>query len=247
MAYIYFLLFTFFLYNIEGVLSVSYSCNRSAECGCSKVNANVNKIVGGESAVDSSWGWAVSLQLNSNNAHFCGGAIISPSYIITAAHCIPSSSFIIQYARVVVGINKLSETGSTIAQERSIVSVVLHPGYNDNTKVNDIAVLRLNRPLDISNGKGNARLCLPRVIQTGTANNYPIPDLSLVAIGWGLLRSGNHSIPPNQHLQQVTLTSMSADHRMCRTTISNRQLQFCAGIVGGGKGKRMTINPSFFS
>jgi len=236
MTFIYLLLVSFFLYNIDCVSSVVYSCDRNADCGCSKTNADLNKIVGGESAVDSSWGWAVSLRRTSTNGHFCGGAIISPLHIITAAHCLKGVLDIPRNVKVVVGINRLSDTGSSMAQERSIVRAFSHPSYNDDSKANDIAILRLNQSLNISNEKGTARLCLAHVIPTDTANNYPIPDSSLIAIGWGLLKSEIESIPYDQHLQQVTLKAISAEHRMCRPSLNNRQLQFCAGVIGGGKG-----------
>jgi secreted trypsin-like serine protease len=236
MTFIYLLLVSFFLYNIDCVSSVFYSCDRNADCGCSKTNADLNKIVGGESAVDSSWGWAVSLRRISTNEHFCGGAIISPLHIITAAHCLKSFLDIPRNVKVVVGINRLNDTRSSMAQERSIVRAFSHPAFDDDSNANDIAILRLNQSLNISNEKGTARLCLAHVIPTNTANNYPIPDSSLIGIGWGLLKSEDETIPSDQHLQQVTLKAISAEHRMCATSLNNRQLQFCAGVIGGGKG-----------
>ncbi|CAF0801590.1 unnamed protein product [Adineta steineri] len=237
MAYIYLLSIFFFFNTINYISSVTYSCDRTTACGCSKTNAQLNKIVGGESAVDSSWGWAVSLHRSSSNSHFCGGAIISPLHIITAAHCVVDSSFNIGSTRVVVGIDALSQTTTTttMAQQRSIVQVFSHPRYSAITKANDIAVLRLNQPLNISYEKGTARLCIPRVNATSMTYNYPIPNSQMVAIGWGVLRSGDETIPPNLHLQQVTVNALPADHRMCANSIEDRQLQFCAAVSGGGK------------
>ncbi|UJR10589.1 hypothetical protein I4U23_014786 [Adineta vaga] len=234
MLYVWISLFSVFLFKIDNVSSVVYSCNRNADCGCSRTNAILNKIVGGESAVDSSWAWAASLQY-SRKGHFCGGTIISALYILTAAHCIANPSDIIQNAKIIVGINQLSELSVSTAQQRSIVRVISHPQYNSNTKINDIAILQLNQPLVISNGQGTLRLCLPHVIPANTSTNYPTPSSSLVAIGWGVLKSGLTYIPSNQHLQQVSLTAIPSDHRMCRSVLHNCQLQFCAGVFDGGK------------
>lgn len=43
------------------------------------------KIVGGREAVPHSWPWMVSLQIN--GTHTCGGALISPQWVVSAAHC----------------------------------------------------------------------------------------------------------------------------------------------------------------
>jgi len=246
MAYNYIVFLFPFLYNIDFVSPSVYSCDRNIECGCSKANADLGKIVGGESAINSSWGWAVSLQKNVNR-HFCGGIIISPLDVITAAHCVNHLDDIFGDIMVVAGIDILSDSSSSMAQVRSVVHVILHPAYNKTSHVNDIAILRLNQSLNISNEKGTARLCLPHVVPIDTANNYPIPDSSLVAIGWGLLASEQISIPSYRHLQQVTLNAISPNHRMCKFVINDQKLQFCAGVIGGGKGKRMMISLCFMN
>jgi len=240
----YYIVFVFLF--IDFVSPTIYSCDRNVGCGCSKTNANLNKIVGGEPAIQSSWGWAVSLQKGVNR-HFCGGAIISPSYVITAAHCVNNSVELLRDMLVVVGIDILSQSSSPMTQVRSVMHVIQHPQYDENSKVNDIAVLLLNQPLNISNEKGTARLCVPHVTPTDTANNYPIPDSPLVAIGWGILAFGQTSIPISQQLRQVTLNEISAKNSMCKLTINNQQLQFCAGTKSGGKGKRRMISFCFMN
>ncbi|XP_072587762.1 chymotrypsin-like protease CTRL-1 isoform X1 [Vulpes vulpes] len=44
------------------------------------------RIVNGENAVPGSWPWQVSLQ-DKSGFHFCGGSLISQSWVVTAAHC----------------------------------------------------------------------------------------------------------------------------------------------------------------
>jgi hypothetical protein len=46
----------------------------------------LGRIVGGTEAAEHSWPWQVSLQI-STGAHYCGGTIISPEWVITAGHC----------------------------------------------------------------------------------------------------------------------------------------------------------------
>uniref|UniRef100_A0A3Q2X0C3 Peptidase S1 domain-containing protein n=1 Tax=Haplochromis burtoni TaxID=8153 RepID=A0A3Q2X0C3_HAPBU len=49
------------------------------------LHINGQRIVGGTLATKNEWAWQVSMQWRGR--HVCGGAIISPRWVITAAHC----------------------------------------------------------------------------------------------------------------------------------------------------------------
>jgi hypothetical protein len=231
------LIFYLFVCNVSWSSAIIYACNQTADCGCSKANANVHKIVGGEDAFPFSWGWAVSLQ-DPSDGHFCTGAIVSPLHIITAAHCFTDATNI-ETTNVVVGINQLSDSDNENAQVRSVSAVFAHPGYNHSTQLHDIAVLRLNESLDISDETVLARLCLPRIEPSGKEVEYPVDAVLLVAIGWGILRYGDTHIPPNLYLQQVTVEAVPFRDETCTEFVTNSSVQFCAGVSGGGKGKKV--------
>jgi trypsin len=84
----------------------------------------VTRIVNGTVAEDGEFPFAVSIRSSSTGQHSCGGSIISPEYILTAAHCVLSqpSSYNVQY-----GTNKLSTSGTNIV---SVVRVVPHERFN---------------------------------------------------------------------------------------------------------------------
>ena len=58
---------------------------REVFCG-SKPIASFSRIVGGSVAPVNSWPWQVMLTNNDGN-HFCGGSLVDPYWVVTAAHC----------------------------------------------------------------------------------------------------------------------------------------------------------------
>ncbi|CAF2156252.1 unnamed protein product [Rotaria magnacalcarata] len=196
--------------------ATTYSCSSNSSCGCSTSAATLSRIVGGETAAPQSWGWAVSLRLG--NA-LCGGSIIGASWIVTAAHCV--SGVTASQVTVYAGSNLLL-TGS---QTRSVSTIIADSSYSSSTYVNDIALLQLSSPLDMTD-PGISVICIPLVsASTLSAGEWPSAGTTVVAVGWGRLSEGG-SI--SSTLQQVTLQTVDRQSSTCIPTMNNWLYQLCA-------------------
>ncbi|XP_065546425.1 acrosin-like [Lathamus discolor] len=120
-----------------------------ATCGHRPMAAYYSKqrIVGGRDALPGAWPWIASIQQTSGagTVHICGGSLISPQWVLTAAHCFINAKHI-QMWFVLLGATRLTRLGPE-SQVRKIRKLIAHPYYSKVTEENDIALLELDRPL----------------------------------------------------------------------------------------------------
>lgn len=130
----------------EGVTLQCTDCGRGV---------NSSRALGGSTASPTSWPWQVSLQLA--GSHRCGGAIISPYWIVTVAHCVSRPGDWTVYAGIVDSLGTLFNPAHTVSR------VIAHEGYDSLTHNSDVALMKLSEPLDFTDSSKVGPVCLPNV------------------------------------------------------------------------------------
>lgn len=105
--------------------------------------ANTGRIVGGVEATPHEFPWMVDMRRPS---HYCGATIISPEWVVTAAHCTTGAPS--GYTLVAGDHNIQSSEGRE--QTRQVVAIISHPNYNGNTIENDIALMKVDPPFEFN-------------------------------------------------------------------------------------------------
>lgn len=105
--------------------------------------SNSERIIGGEDAAPDEFPWMVALldanTDNARDAQFCGGSLIRPGWVLTAAHCVEGEQS--EGVDVLLGRVDLEGNGG----ERIDVSrIVVHPDYDDASVYPDLALLELS-------------------------------------------------------------------------------------------------------
>jgi len=155
-------------------LSLASTLVLSLACG-SESQTSEEKIVGGASVdpklYTQMFRSVASLQLG--NEHFCGGTLIAPNLVMTAAHCLSDMSpREIAAMQVVLGTSQLSNLKD--AERFSVADYKIDSRYNAFTSRYDIAFLTLN---------GQSRQ--PYATVNGDAA-FPKTGAELVVAGWGI-------------------------------------------------------------
>lgn len=179
--------------------------------------ANGNtRIVGGNDTNTGKWPFAVILM--ADGALVCGGSLVAPNWVLTAAHCIAENPDEVILGRTDLTTNEGERIG--------IIKTIVHPEYDSLIVDNDIALIELNT----SSVKKPISLVTPADMK-----NIESSSGLLTVIGWGLLFEDNPVI--SDILQEVNVKFIArticngADWYNGEVT-SN---QFCAGLEQGGK------------
>jgi len=222
--------------------SSSSSLLNAPTCGINKYGSGGDKIVGGHEAKKHQYPWLISLWLEypewGIDNHMCGGTLISPQYIVTAAHCtLEMGGPQFEDPKVwkaLIGAHDFNNLDSDTKWIK-IEKIVNNADYSSLTHENDIAIWKLAEPVDIDTDKwiSNA-ICLP----PPPSEHLDLTKLKCHVAGFGrLIQDGT----PATVLQEVELPVITA--AKCRTYYPAKiwkpqtifDSNFCAGYEEGGK------------
>ncbi|XP_019488911.1 PREDICTED: ovochymase-2 [Hipposideros armiger] len=215
---------------LEQGKSATRSLSEAPTCGQSRVKARpwndiFSRIVGGNQVEKGSYPWQVSLKRRQK--HICGGTIISPQWVITAAHCVANRN-IASTLNVTAGKHDLShvEPGE---QALPIESIIVHPYFSTKKPMDyDIALLKMAGTFHF--GQFVGPMCLPEPGERFKAG------LICTTVGWGRLTE-NGILP--QVLQEVSLPILTQEECVAamlslKKPISGRTF-LCTGFPDGGR------------
>jgi trypsin len=183
------------------------------------------KIVGGHTATSDAFPFIASIEITgsgqSTDRHFCGGSLIAPRLVLTAAHCVFDDGKLINASdtEVVLGRRNINAGGG---ETIGVAKVVPHPAFDgDASHGGDAALLVLNSP--------------------SSAPTASLMDASLrlrggdhaVTEGWGrtTLPPARPDRPADLQVAEVPLTTFATCHTAYPEVTGQ---QICAGFPEGG-------------
>lgn len=192
------------------------------------------RVIGGAADSTEQHPWVVALASRDQfgtvrSGQFCGGALVTPTKVVTAAHCFYDETTGLPTdrpnLRVIVG--RTDMTGSD-GVEVPVQDVWIEPDYSFQDNTGDVAVVTLAEP---QNGRSTVRL-----VSAGDRASYR-PGVEATVYGWGDTTGAGHYSPRLRAVQVPILDNgvCAADYPGGPSGRFDASSMICAGERDGGR------------
>ncbi|XP_065372231.1 transmembrane protease serine 9-like [Calliphora vicina] len=164
--------------------------------GLSCGSSGGDRVAGGNETDLAEYPWMALLRYDAPGDEFkCGGSLISSRYVLTATHCVNKGIYPVIGVRL--GEHDLSTNPdcrrkgrknvcSPVVEDFGVEKIITHPKYNERRRINDIALVKLDRNVDFK--RHIKPVCLPI-----TKPSYETTTNKFTIAGWGATENSTRS------------------------------------------------------
>uniref|UniRef100_A0A3Q2Y6A4 trypsin n=1 Tax=Hippocampus comes TaxID=109280 RepID=A0A3Q2Y6A4_HIPCM len=196
---------------------------------CDTSEQRMHKIVGGSFITAQSQPWVAAI-FHQRRRFLCGGSLIAPCWVLTAAHCFSDGERTnLQRLSVFLGKSAINETDEVNEQKFTVEKMILHQAYNKANYNNDIALLKIKS----SDGRCAVRSESVRTVCLPPAHTQLPVGFQCVIAGFGREKSDVFSagaLHYSQYLKEARVNLLSQSQCKKNSAYANllTENMFCA-------------------